>query len=223
MIIPRTYTSNHAVAKLALSCLLLLCSVTAFGQSGRRASKSPAVPVPTPEQQQLEKKPASDLTKIPLTVGTNSNEVFAGIPLFIYDSVLQSCARRLSDSSAVQVDPVAKGLSRGDAIEKAKTSSEGYVIWLNLRGDELFASYGNNLDGIYIEYMVFEHTTAKVKVQGNSYQGAYRKGGVVTGPSPGRSNNTIVENRLRVAAEDAAAKILKALHIASASDIPPHE
>ena len=81
-------------------------------------------------------------------------------------------------------------------------------------------AYANNLDAIFIEYLVLEATTAKVKTQGNSYQGPYRKGGVITGPSTGRSNTVIAESRLRVAAEDAAARILKALHIASRSDIP---
>jgi hypothetical protein len=85
------------------------------------------------------------------------------------------------------------------------------------------AGYGGNLDAIFIEYMVFEHTTAKIRANGNSYQGAYRRGGVVLGSPTGGSSDVVVENRLRIAAEDAAGRILKALHLVSASDIPPHE
>lgn len=215
--------NQKRIAPLLIVCLLLLLALATPGQSGRRGSKSPAIPVPSPEEKQLETKPGAELTKIPLAVGVSSNDSFMGVPFNIYDSVLQSCARRLGDSHSVQVEMVTKGLSRSEAIERAKSAKEGYVIWLHLRGDDLSASYSVNLDSIFIEYFVFEHTTAKVKAQGNSYQGAYRRGGVVTGSPTGRSNNTVVEARLRAAAEDAAERILKALHFASGSDIPTHE
>ena len=222
----RAHSFDHLVIRSAVCLLVVLFALTAFGQSGRRGAKSPAVSpavsVPTPEPKETEKKRASDEPRISLLVGTNRGDVFAGIPLNIYDGVLQSCAGRLKDSSSVSVDVVTREMSRSDAMNRAKAAKEGYVIWLNLRGEDQMGSNANNLDGVFIEYMVFEATTAKVKAQGTCYPGAYRKGGVVLGPNTGRSNNVIVESRLRVAAEDAAARILKALHIASASDIPPH-
>ena len=210
------------VIRSIVGLLFVLFAVTVFGQSGRRQSKSPAVSVPTPEAKPPEKKPdAGDEVKVNLMVGTNRGDVFAGIPFNISDGVLQSCVGRLKESSGVRVDVVEKYMARGDAVNRAKAAKDGYVVWLNLRGEDQMSTNANNLDGVFIEYLVLEAITAKVKTQGNCYQGSYRKGGVVLGPSTGRSNNVIVESRLRVAAEEAAARVLKALHLASRSDIPP--
>lgn len=221
--IAKMFSFHHLVFRSAVCLLVVLFVLTAFGQSGRRGAKSPAVSVPTPEPIETEKKPASDAPMISLLVGTNRGDVFAGIPLSIYDGVLQSCSGRLKESSAVSVEVARQEMTRSDAARRAKDAKEGYVIWLNLRGEDQMGSYGGNLDGIFIEYLVFEAVTAKIKTQGNSYQGTYRKGGVVLGPNTGSSNNNmIVESRLRVAAEDAAERILKALHIASGSDVPAH-
>jgi hypothetical protein len=207
----------------AVCVLFVLLAATAFGQSGRRGSKSPPVAVPTPEPTAVEKPARKEEPLISLLVGTNRGDVFAGIPLYIYDSVLQSCSQRLKDSSSVSVEVMTQEMTRSESIRRAKAAKEGYVIWLNLRGEDQMGSNGGNLSGVFIEFMVLEAATAKVKTQGNSYQGNYRQGGVVMEPGTGRSNNNaIIEHRLRIAAEDAAARILKALHIASASDIPPH-
>jgi hypothetical protein len=169
----------------------------------------------------VEKKPVADVARIPLILGASRDDVFMGIPLNIYDSVVDSCAIRLQDASVVRVQTVANGFSRSEAIQRAKNEDEGYVVWLHLRGDDLSGGYAGNLDSIFIEYFVFEHTTAKVKTQGNCYQGAYRKGPVVLGSPTGRSSNVVVEERLKIAATDAGERILKALHLASASDVPP--
>jgi hypothetical protein len=204
-------------------CLLTMLAAGVFGQSGRRGAKSPSVPVPATEEKPAEKKPAADLTKVPLLVGATRKDVFTGVPFSIYDAVVQSCAHRLDDSSAVKVEPVANGLSRAEAVERAKAAKEGYVVWLHLRGDDLSAAYGTDLEAIFIEYFVFEHTTAKVRTSGNCYQGAYRRGPVVVGPNTrSRTSTMVIESRLRQAAEEAAERILKALHFSSAEEIPPH-
>ena len=205
----------------ATACVLLLVGVVAFAQSGRRGSKSPSVPTATPEPSPTEKKPVTDVARIPLILGASRDDVFMGIPVNIYDSVVDSCAIRLQDASVARVQTVGNGFSRSEAIQRAKNEDEGYVVWLHLRGDDLSGGYAGNLDSIYIEYFVFEHTTAKVKTQGNCYQGTYRKGPVVMGSPTGRSSTAVVEDRLKLAATDAGERILKALHLASASDVPP--
>jgi hypothetical protein len=179
------------------------------------------VPVPSPEPDaSAEKKPAADIVRVPLIIGASRNDVFTGIPFQLYDVALQACAQRLEESGGALVEPSAKGFSRSEAVDRAKAEKEGYVIWLHLRGDDLSGSYANNLDQVYIEYVVFEHTTGKMKTQGNCYPGAYRKGNVVLGSPTGRSN-AVIESRMRAAAEDAADRILKALHLATSSTVHP--
>ena len=221
------FTSPTRLRSLLLVCgLVLVCTHAGFAQSGRRGAKSPAVPTATPEEVKTgvsESGVREKLSKIPMIVGTSRNDVFTGIPFEIYDAVLQSCAHRLGEAVAIMVDPVSAGLNRSEAAARAKELKEGYVVFLNLRGDDPMGGYSNNLSAIFIEYTVFEHSTAKVKTSGNSYQGTYRQGGVVLGTPTGATNRIAIEGRLRDAAEDAAVRILKALHIVSASDVPPHE
>ncbi|HXD32049.1 MAG TPA: hypothetical protein VN643_13085 [Pyrinomonadaceae bacterium] len=213
-------TRSTVLPRLIVGALICFFAFASFAQSGRRGAKSPAIPVPTPEEKKAEPKPSENLTKIPVLVGASRNDVFTGIPFSIYDSVLHSCAQRLQESSAVRVQPDRNGFSRAEAVNRAKAAKEGYVVYLNLRGDDLSGGYATNLDAIFIEYSVFEHTTAKIRANGNAYQGAYRAGGVVLGPNSRGSSTAVIENRLRIAAEDAAERILKALHLASASDVP---
>src|ERR1700750_520679 len=105
---------KNRFAFLVLCCAITCSALVAFSQSGRRGAKSPSVPTPTPEEKQPEKKPDENLAKVPLIVGTSSNDAFMGIPFTMYDAVLQSCTQRLDDSTAVMVQPVTKGFSRSD-------------------------------------------------------------------------------------------------------------
>jgi len=223
MFSPQTKVFGNLAIRSAVCVLFVVSALTALGQSGRRLSKSPAVSVPTPEAKQPEKKPvANDKPRLSLIVGADRGDAFGGIPTYYYDSVLQSCAGRLDDSRGVRVEVTGKDMTRGDALKRAKAEKEAYVVWLRLRTDSYSASNSSGLDQIYIEYVVFEPTTAKVKTQGNCYQGAYRQGGVVLGLPTGGSNTMIAENRLKYAAQEAAERILKALNVALPSDIPIH-
>ena len=104
-----------------------------------------------------------------------------------------------------------KHTSRGDAINAAKAEKEAYVVWLQLRSDNLGRSGSTgDVRDIVIEFTIFDPTTAKVKTQGTSYPGAARSGGTVISPgSAGNRNEAIAESRLREAARDAAERILK--------------
>src|SRR6266550_901565 len=156
----RVQLCDHLVIGSLVGFLLVLFAVTAPGQSGRRGSKSPAVSVPAPEVKQAEKKPAGDELKVNLTVGTNRGDVFAGIPFSVYDAVLDGCAGRLRESSGARVDVVTKHMSRSDAGNRAKAAKDGYMVWLNLRGEDQMGTKATNLDGVFIEYLVLEAITA---------------------------------------------------------------
>ena len=215
--------------RLSVCLLLMLAALTVAAQSGRRSvTPSPSVPAPTPladvKQPETTAGPKKDEKRQAIIVSTNRGDVFEGVPLYFYDTVLKSCADRLDDSSNLRVDVVSKHTSRGDAINAAKAEKEAYVVWLQLRSDNLGRSGPTgDLRDIVIEFTVFEPTTAKVKTQGTSYPGAARSGGAVLSPgSSGGTNAAIAESRLRDAARDAAERILKALHVASPSDIPIH-
>jgi hypothetical protein len=211
--------SHFFVIGSALCLLFVLLTSTALGQSGRHLSKSPPVSVPTPEPKQPAKKPTADAQpKLDLIVGIGRGDAFSGISLYYSDSVLKSCADRLHDAHTVRVETVSNEMTRADAIKRARAEKEAYVVWLQLRVDSYSGNSSSNLDAAYVEYTVFEPTSAKVKTQGNCYQGGNRNlGGIIP-----RTNTAMIERRLRDAAQEAAERILKALNVALPSDIPPH-
>jgi hypothetical protein len=210
--------------RLSVCLLLLLTALTGAAQSGRRSTTgSPSIA--PPEVKQPEKKPEpKDEKRQEIIVTSNRGDAFTGVPLYYYDTVLRACAGRLDDARAVKVEVVSKHTNRGEAINTAKAQKEAYVVWLQLRTDGV----NNNrptgdLGDISIEYTVYEPTTAKVKAQGTCYQGAARAGGVVLGPrTPGGGNPAIAESRLIDAAQDAAERILRALHLVLPTDLPTH-
>jgi hypothetical protein len=216
MLPARENSIGYAAIGSAVCLLIVLTALTTFAQSGRRGSKSPPVSVPTPEAPLPEKKPkANEPPQLNLILGISRGDVFANIPPYYYDSVLESCARRLEDSRAVHLEVEPHEMMRSDAVKRAKSEKEAFVVWLELRSDAYSQSSGTNLDQIYVGYAVFEPVTGKTATQGQAYQSAYRKGGI---PLPGGRNSTMVaEGRLRAAAEEAAERILKGLHIA----LPP--
>ena len=207
---------------LSICALVALWALIAVAQSGRRSVKgSPSIAAPT-ETKEPEKKPAAADEKphLDLIIGASRADVFSGIPPYFSDSVLLSCSRRLSESRALRVDVVSRAMERSDAINSAKAAKEGYVVWLQLRSDSNVP--GSDLSDVRIDYWVYESITAKVKNQGTTYQGAYRNGGGVISPRTRGNNPAIAESLLKDAARSAAERILKALHIASVSDIPNH-
>lgn len=201
---------------------LLMCAAAVGAQSGRRAPKP--TPAATPEVKPATEKPAEkEKPRVPFLVGVDQYLGFSTIPLSYYDTITRSCANRLDDATAVKVDIVHGELSRSDAISRAKAEKEGYVVWLQLKVETLYADTNvvNNLSGLYIEYSVFAATTAKRVAWGHTYQQGYRKGGVVVKPpSSGQGSVGYSEYLLKEAAREAAESILDQLKITPSGNLP---
>lgn len=206
--------------------LLLSASITA-AQSGRRGTKPPPISNPTPEPTPTSSKQAkNDRPELTLIVGIDKNSSFSGTATFYYDTVLRACVERLDDVRTVKVDVTQREMGRGDAVRRAKSEQEAYVVWLQLLPDTTGVnnrSLSNN-EEFYIEYWIYTPKTAELKGSGRTYARAYaRKGGVVVGPpTGGRTSPMYTEYLLKEAARDAAEEILKRFHIASGSDPIPH-
>lgn len=192
------------------------CTSTIIGQSGRQVRKSAPAPVATPEPTPtLSKSVEKEKPTITFLVGVDQHNGFSTIPLQYYDSVVRACSERLDDASAVKSDTVHREINRRDAISLAKTQKTAYVVWLQfkLEGVNPDPTMMDNVNLLYLEYSVFEPTTAKVVTWGHTYQGARNKGPVVR-PSPsGRGNTAYSEYLLKQAARNAAEKILDAMKV----------
>jgi hypothetical protein len=187
----------------------------AQAQSGRRQTKpAPAAPVPTPTPDPTPKPKVEPKQDLGFLVGIDRSDGFSYIPLNLYSAVLQGCADRLRHGSSAKVD-TADRLTRADAIKKAKTEKTTYVVYLRFTSMSMRNDYPS--EEADLEFIVYAPVTGKVATNGRSYQNANRKGPVVVQPPRGGTNTIYQERMLRIAAEDAADRILKALHIVSGS------
>jgi hypothetical protein len=209
------------VAIAALS-FALGCMSTISAQSGRQVRKSTPAPIatPAPEPTPPAKAPQKEKAVLTFIVGIYRYNSFSNIPLYYYDSVSRSCAERLDHASGVKADVARGEMNRADAINRAKSEKETYVVWLQLGSQSLSSDPGtvSSVRDISVEYSVYAPATAKRVASGHTYQGARRKG-VVVGPS-GRGNTVYSEYLLKQAAREAAERILDAMKIESRPTIP---
>lgn len=207
----RRHSSTSAI--LTLLGLLFICAVAVLAsQSGRRAPKSTSIPAATPESSPTPTaKKSPEKPALPVILGIDAHDSFSNIPLYFYDSVLKSCGDRLSKGSAVKVEASSRDMSRGDAVKRAKSEKEGYVILLQLRDDSMGSNNSNvDLSRVYIEYFVFAPITARQVTSGNAYQRAAGYKDVIVRRTTSGSP-AYVEYQLKQAARNAAEQILAAL------------
>jgi hypothetical protein len=192
--------------------LLALCAMSIQAQSGRRQTRpatAAPVPTPTPEPTPAPKKSEKEPDLL-FFVGVNRYSSSYSFPFTYYDAVLRGCADRLRSGSSAGVDTTDGDLSRGDAIKKAKSASKTYVVLLTLE----FDSMARSNDDLVLNFVVFEPVTSKVAINGRSYQNATRKGPIIVGPPSGSTVSGLYRERLlQQAGEDAATRILKAMHL----------
>jgi len=195
--------------------LLVLVAILAFvtitqAQSGRRrTTPAPAAPVPTPTPDPTPKPKQESKSELGFIVGIDQSDSFNSLPLTYYSTVLNACADELRHNSSATVD-TANQLTRSEAIKKAKSEKTTYVVYLRFTGISMSNSSNQEAE---LEFIVYAPTTAKVATSGKSYKNANRKGPIVVQPPGGSGNIVYEEQLLRRAAEDAADRILKSLHI----------
>jgi hypothetical protein len=142
---------------------------------------------------------------------------FSRLPLYVADGVLRTCARRLDDPQSVQVEVESRDIGRGDAIRRAKSEKEAYVVWLQLVPDTMRGRSGTGDDpyNVYIEYIVLAPTTAKQATSGRVFPGAYRNRGVIVRPN---GTGIAGDYQLNQAAKATAERILDHFHIGMVPD-----
>jgi hypothetical protein len=208
------------LCRIAIGLIIALSFVTlSLAQSGRRVHKPAPLPIPTPAPQSTTPKKPEEKSMLTFIVGVDRYSGFSTIPLSYYDTVKDACGDRLNDAKSVKVERVPGELSHGDAVARAKAEKEAYVVWLQIRAENIRGdpSRINNLSQLYIEYAVLAPATAKQVAFGHTYQHGYRKGGVIIGPpSTSTGNIGYSEYLLREAAREAGQRILNTLKIPTA-------
>ena len=205
------YNSAHMKCqRLTCLILILLCAIAAHAQSGRRQPKvTPAAPVPTPTPEPTPTpKTENKEPELVFFVGADQQSNYNSIPLQFYDAALRGCADRLREKSGASVDVSRNSVSRGEAIKKAKSSDNAYVILLWLSFDAMARSY----DDLQLNFVVFAPTTSKVVLTGVEYLNGNRAGSVIVGRTSRVPGALYREQVLRHAGEEAANRSLRAIN-----------
>lgn len=200
---------------VSLALLVAMCSLFAYGQSGRRQTKPPAVaPVPTPTPEPTpEPKTQKDENEVAFVIGLGNQGAFGRYPITFVDAAARGCADRLRKGASASVSVSQSEMTRGEAIAKAKSEQTAYVVLITLIEDSMSANTGSGYVEIQVDYVVFAPGTAKVLANGRTYENSSRRGPLVVPRTPGSTLPTYREQSLRRAGEDAADRIIKALHL----------
>ena len=204
---------RHAISLIAI---FFACSTICHAQSGRRSSGGTTTTT-TPSvsgSKTVEKKPEKP-PRLQLLVGIDNRDPMSNIPFYVPDTVIDNCVRRLGDATDVVVTSAGRGMSRAEAIKRAREETVRYVVLLQI-GSEL-ADAGkqpskNSVDQLYVSYIIFEPGTAKQKQSGRSHHEVYQtgRGGTST---PQKNSPLYSEYALKQAAQDTAERILAAFEI----------
>lgn len=201
---------------------LIAFASTAPAQSGRRSIVKPS-PEPTASSTPSESAPSNPIesaTKkapaVQLLVGIDDPSPLSGMPRSFADTALEECVRRLSQPAGVSVTAGPRTLTRGDANKAAKAETARYVVWLqvgNSSADAGGRATGSS-DEYYLNFLLLEPGTAKIKQSGRLLSGGRRVGNVGVGLPPASGGSPLyLEYIIKDEARQAAERILSALGI----------
>ena len=203
-----------------LISLALLSLSAAHGQSGRRSTGGSTTGTtntntapPTTAAKTAEKKPTAE-QRLQLLVGINRSDAFTSTPFYVYDTVLDTCIRRLSEADIVFATSGGNNMNRSEGVKAAKQETTRWVVALEVRS--FYAESGQKIkpeqDELYVEFSVIEPVTGKVKRSGRTQHHIYQngKGGISL---PSKNGPVYSEYSLKQAGVEAADRILAGFDI----------
>lgn len=209
---------------LLFVAILIASAAVVAPQSGRRGTtKSTTTTNPsTTGPKEAEPKPQK-APRLQLLVGIEDPNPFDQVPYYLVDTVLEACIRRLDEAAGVIVNGGPRRMTRGDAVKAAKAETARYVVWLQVRNElaDSGAQASNGAQELYINYMILEPGTGKVKQSGRAQHRIYKVGNVGVGlPPSSRRSPEYSEYAIRQSAREAADMILAAFDISAEGPWP---
>lgn len=191
-----------------VAAITFLSVMTAAAQSGRQIRKTTPAPVPTPvPEAPLVKPDEKAKPALTLIVGMQHTNLFDNAQLPNVTVALQALEDRLDDHAGVKVSHLWGDVTRSDAIRRAKSEKEAYVVLLEVSVNRMAGAS----DGEWrLSYWVFSPVTAKIKTSGATYPQMYRNRGGILNP---RTTGIYGDYQLQAASHDVAERILKAFQL----------
>lgn len=204
---------------LLISIALLTLVGVAHAQSGRRSPPGTATtsgtPAPSPTGAKTAEKKTAAEPRLQLLVGVNRADAFTITPYYVYDTLLADCMRRLSDAEIVFVNSGGNSMNRSAAIKAAKEETTRWVVSLEVKS--FFAESGRQIkpeqDELFVEYVVVEPVTGKIKHSGRTQRHIYQSGRGGNSLPTTKGGPNYSEYSIKQAALEAADKILAGFDI----------
>jgi cytoskeletal protein RodZ len=221
----RTLIVETCLLALLFGCVSLAFTFAARAQAGRAVRRPTQSPSPSAQ-------PSPQSSPQPSAHSSAHPEVTFIVARFVQSPSLTIETRiafngfveRLKQSSEVEVQAAQTEMSRGEAIERAKTEREAYVIWLRTEVDTADSENASvvtiNPGCVLVTYTVFSPQTAKIKAQGRVYQRGYTPNVCTASgsrpalpPTERRRYDLPYEERLRRAGHEAANRVMQAFNL----------
>jgi hypothetical protein len=204
---------KHGILLVVCAIAILCISQAVPAQSGRRRDKREASPPVMADEAVTERKPDPPATDKPAPVATlivggdRYGSSLYVLPGYV-DEAVESCMKRFKNSG-LAVEP-GGGMTRKEAIDRAKRQRDVHVLWLEIRVEE------DGSDRPSIGYMVLTPQTAKVLTSGRVYLGSSRIGTGSVGVSvPSINGRMPLEYQLREGGRSVADRVMKVFHVES--------
>jgi hypothetical protein len=202
---------------LPISLVIILgCLTAVVAQSGRRSNGNPTTTSPSVSGPKSVEKATPKPPPLQLLVAVEDRNPVSNTPYYLSDTVLDNCVKHLNDAADVNANAAQRGMTRGDAINRAKSADkDNYVVWLQIDSDATASGRQskNGPDELYVRYTIFEPGTAKIKQWGRTHQSIYKTGrGGVSGTAT-KNSPLYSEYALKQAAREAAERVLEAFDI----------
>jgi hypothetical protein len=209
-------SGSLTVSPLAAAALvglwILVASTGVLAQSGRKlpdfgdkkSSPPPAAPEPDPAQTS-----SSRPEKVPIVVTSHLADIISGSSI-LTGVVSDSLIARLNEASLFSVTREQE-MNRKEASDRAKSMSDGYVVWFQLETEfDQAGGMGPQYNSqLYVTFIIYKPGTGKILTQGHVYQRPV--GTVGGGPLPAPTGGTQIEYRLQRAGRETAERVLQAL------------
>src|SRR2546422_6276398 len=210
----KNYVPRKLISLLIPLAIVSVCAHAAFAQSGRRSTSTPPT-APSVSGPKSVEKTTPKPPPLQLLVAVEEHNPVSNMPYYLSDTVLDNCVRHLNDAAEVNATAGQRGMSRGDAINRARAADKNsFVVWLQIDSDAMASGKQskNGPDELYVRYTIFEPGTAKIKQWGRTHQQIYKtgQGGVST---TAKNSPVYSEYALKQAAKEAAERVLEAFEI----------
>src|SRR5947209_7105314 len=202
--------SEKRCKALLIVCVSMILSFSqgASAQSGRRNknASTPTAPTVAAEPKTDAPTPTPPKKSAPLATIIVSGNKF-GSSMYILssyvDDALTACIDRIKESSALEAIG-GGGLTRKEAVDRAKKETTSYVLWLELKMEEETAE-----SSMLISYYIFAPQTAKILTSGNVYLGnqSTRTGRVGVG-IPSGTKRMPIQYQIKEAGREVADRVV---------------